>query len=207
MQQRIALVKGGGEVGTAVALGLWRAGWAVVVAELPRPTVLRRQLSLAEAAFAGEVTRQGVLVKRVTSAAAAAELLAARAALPLYVGDAAEAARLLKPALVVDARMRRHLLAEDQRGEAPLVVGLGPGLCAGGNVDAVIETSPGPLLGQVLWQGAALPHVSRQRPEGEAPAEEYAYAPRAGLWRTPLAIGQTVAAGALLGTLDGEFVR
>src|SRR5690242_15481865 len=73
--REVAVVKGGGEIGTAVALGLWRADWPVVVAELAQPTVLRRHLSLAEAAFAESVTRRGVRATRVTTAPAAAALL------------------------------------------------------------------------------------------------------------------------------------
>lgn len=203
-EPRRVLVKGGGEIGTAVALALWRAGWAVVIAELPRPTVLRRQLSFAEAAFTGSVVRAGVRAVRVTLPQQAATLLASRAALPLYVGPLAAALVTLRPAVVVDARMRRAARAEDQRGEAPLVVGLGPGFFAGENADAAVETHPGPLLGRVLWQGSTLPHQSRQRPGGAADTEQYVYAPRAGVWVTGRALGEWVADGAVLGTLDGQ---
>jgi xanthine dehydrogenase accessory factor len=201
--QRV-LVKGGGEIGTAVALALWRAGWAVVIAELPRPTVLRRQLSLAEAAFTGSVVRAGVRAVRVALPQQAAALLAGRAALPLYLGPLPAALAALRPVAVVDARMRRSARAENQRGEAPLVVGLGPGFCAGDNADVVVETHPGPLLGRVLWEGGALPHRSRQRPGDATDTEQYVYAPRAGVWVTDRALGEWVAAGAVLGTLDGQ---
>src|SRR4051794_26045966 len=78
----IALVKGGGELGTAVALALWRASWRVAVSELLQPTVLRRQLSLADAAFTGAVTHDGVRALRVTSAAETVILLQALSAIP-----------------------------------------------------------------------------------------------------------------------------
>jgi xanthine dehydrogenase accessory factor len=200
----LVLVKGGGEIGTAVALALWRAGWAVVIAELPRPTVLRRQLSLAEAAFTGSVVRAGVRAVRVALPQQAAALLAGRAALPLYVGPLPAALAAWRPAVVVDARMRRSARAENQRGEAPLVVGLGPGFYAGDNADVVVETHPGPLLGRVLWEGGALPHQSRQRPGDATDTEQYVYARRAGLWTTQRTIGEWVAAGTVLGTLDGQ---
>ncbi|MBX5490523.1 MAG: hypothetical protein IRZ14_05145 [Chloroflexi bacterium] len=204
---RPVLVKGGGEVGTAVALALWRACWPVVVVELPRPTVLRRQLSVAEAAFTGGVVRGGLQVVRVVQPDEVAALLVRRRALPLYVGPLAPALARLQPAVVVDARMRRVVQAEDQRGEAPLVIGLGPGFCAGENADVVVETHPGPLLGRVLWQGATLPHVSRERPDDGARAEQFIYAPRDGLWETERELGETIAAGTLLGTLDGQPLR
>ncbi|HZU05512.1 MAG TPA: hypothetical protein VFB73_06030 [Chloroflexota bacterium] len=214
MRKPLVLVEGGGEVGTAVALRLWHAGWPVVVYELPRPLVLRRQLSVAEAAFVGAVVRDGVRAVRVMQPEAAAALLAwpvagprcaSRVALPVYIGARTEALARLRPAVVVDARMRRDAV-EAQRGLAPLVIGLGPGFRAGETVDVVVETCPGPALGQVLWEGAARPHVSRSCLSGQASAERYAYAPRAGLWRTTRAIGDQVAAGELLGTLAGAPV-
>ncbi|HLH24556.1 MAG TPA: hypothetical protein VK066_18700 [Chloroflexota bacterium] len=201
-----ALVKGGGELGTAVALALWRAGWRVVVAELPRPTVLRRQLSLAEAAFCGAVTRDGVRARRVAAPAEAVVLLRVPQSLPLYVGPLPELLRSWRPALVVDARMRRGVAPERQRHEAPLVVGLGPELVAGRDVDWVIETCPGPDLGRVIGVGAARPHAPLPRGAGSA-AEEYVRAPHAGLWRTDRAIGDEVAAGERLGWLDAASLR
>src|SRR5438067_9124553 len=117
-EARRALVKGGGELGTAVALGLWRAGWQVVVAELERPTVLRRQLSLAEAAYVGQVWRGGVRAERAPDAAALERLLhpttfrrpdadqGVEPALPLFVGPLAAALGVLRPTVVIDARMR-----------------------------------------------------------------------------------------------------
>jgi xanthine dehydrogenase accessory factor len=218
-EARRALVKGGGEVGTAVALQLWRAGWQVVVAELPRPTVLRRQLSLADAAYVGQVWRDGVRVECAADTGALERLVRYRAvwaaaggrgadpALPLFVGPLATARVVLHPTVVIDARMRRGVAAERQRDEAALVVGLGPGLRAGEDVDVAVETCPGPTLGQALWSGTALPHRPLPRAGDGAAAERYAYAPAAGLWCTAHAIGDIVPAGAVLGTLDAVAVR
>ncbi len=202
-ERHTALIKGGGEIGTAVALALWRAGWRVVVCDLPRPLVLRRQLSLAEAAFVGVVIRDGVRAVCVESVAEARELLARRATIPLFVGVARSLCSALQPALVVDARMRPDAFAQDQRAEAPLVVGLGAGLAAGAQVHTVVETCPGPDLGRVIAHGAALPYQPLARPSDAQGAEQYAHAPAAGRWRTGRAIGEVVAAGTILGALDG----
>jgi xanthine dehydrogenase accessory factor len=207
LDERTALVKGGGEIGTAVALGLWHAGWRVVVCELPRPTVLRRHLSVAEAAFAGAVTREGVRVVRVATPAVAQALLARRAALPLYLGAPSIVLAALRPWLVVDARLRRGVPPEVQRGEAPLVIGLGPDLCAGTHVDVVIETCPGPTLGQVVRVGTALPYRPLPPPRDPARAEQFVRAPAAGLWRTARVLGEVVPAGAVLGTVGDAVVH
>ena len=132
-------------------------------------------------------------------------MLAERAALPLYVGPSAGAVAALYPSLVVDARMRRGLPAERQRGEAPLVVGLGPGLRAGEHADVVVETCPGPDLGRALWHGAALAHVPLQRPAGAAGIEHYVHASTAGRWRTARAIGSCAAGRAVIAVFMACF--
>jgi xanthine dehydrogenase accessory factor len=201
-----AVVEGGGELGTAVALALRRAGWRVVVAELPRPTVLRRQLSLAEAAFAGTVRRQEMCAVRASVPAVAVALLDQPATIPLYVGATPELVAVLRPTLVVDARMRRGVAPERQRDSAPLVIGLGPDLVAGEHVDVVVETCPGEDLGRVVRVGTARAHSPLPR-RAPGVGEEYVHAPSAGLWRTTREIGDTMRAGEVLGWLDGEALR
>ena len=41
------------------------------------------------------------------------------------------------------------------KGQAPFVIGLGPGFTAGGDVDVVVETKRGHYLGRVIYQGKA----------------------------------------------------
>ena len=56
----------------------------------------------------------------------------------------------------------RVLIRGDTKlGDAPLVIGIGPGFSAGDNAHAVIETNRGYHLGRVIWRGAAAPAVSR----------------------------------------------
>jgi xanthine dehydrogenase accessory factor len=202
----IALVKGGGELGTAVALALWRAGWRVIVNELIQPTVLRRQLSLAEAAFTGSVAHGGAVAVRVSTVAEAVALVEAAATIPLYLGPLPRRLTGLRPSLVVDARLRRGVPPEGQRGEAAITIGLGPDLVAGQHVDFVIETCPGPDLGRVIAVGAARPHTPLPRSAGHA-AEEYVRAPCDGRWHTQREIGDTITQGAVLGWLGSEPLR
>lgn len=197
----MAVVKGGGELGTAVALALANTGWRVVVAELLRPTVLRRQLSLAEAAFSGIITREGMRAVRVTRPADSIALLREPGTIPLYVGCYFDLLDILRPALVVDARMLRSVAPARQRHEAALVIGLGPNLSASEDVDAVIETYPGPDLGRVLSTGTARPHAPLPR-SASGFAEEYVRAPSPGVWHTMRTIGDTVSLGDAIGTLD-----
>ena len=59
--RHLIIVRGGGELGTAVAHRLHRSGYKVLILEKSRPSALRRELSFSDAAYEGEKT-----VERVT---------------------------------------------------------------------------------------------------------------------------------------------
>ena len=48
------LIRGGGDLASGVAARLHRAGFLVLITELPQPLVIRRSVSFAEAVFTGE---------------------------------------------------------------------------------------------------------------------------------------------------------
>jgi xanthine dehydrogenase accessory factor len=54
------LVRGAGDVGSAVAHRLFGAGYGVVVHEEPEPTATRRGMAFADAAFDGHAVLAGV---------------------------------------------------------------------------------------------------------------------------------------------------
>ncbi len=54
------LVRGGGDLASGVIARLYRAGWIVLVTELPQPLVVRRTVSFAQAVFTGQVCIEGI---------------------------------------------------------------------------------------------------------------------------------------------------
>ena len=60
MGGRTALVLGCGDVGSAIALVLWRAGFATVLADRARPAHIRRGMAFTDAWFDGSATLDGV---------------------------------------------------------------------------------------------------------------------------------------------------
>src|SRR3990172_3938574 len=56
----LVLVRGGGDLASGVIYRLYRAGFPVVVSELPIPKLIRRTVSYGEAAFSGSVTVEGI---------------------------------------------------------------------------------------------------------------------------------------------------
>ncbi|MCA9973108.1 MAG: hypothetical protein KC425_22975, partial [Anaerolineales bacterium] len=53
--QELVIIRGGGDLATGVAYRLHRAGFPLIVLELPQPLVVRRTVALATAVLDGSV--------------------------------------------------------------------------------------------------------------------------------------------------------
>jgi xanthine dehydrogenase accessory factor len=199
----LVVVRGAGDMATAAAHRLWRAGFPVVLLERAAPAAIRRAAAFAEAAVDGRATVEGVTAERCADVAAARALLAAGRAIPLLVDPEAGAVPELRPAALVDGRMLKDDPGPRPPGAA-LLVGLGPGFVAGGNCDLAVETSRGHTLGRVLARGATLPYTGTPALIAGETTRRVLRAPRAGVLRARAAIGDLVAAGACLCTVGDE---
>ena len=144
------LVRGSGDVGSAVASILFKAGHRVVLHDAPAPSHSRRGMAFVDALFQGTATLEGLLAKRARSLNTLPFMLKCRRAVPVSDAPLQDVVAEVHPQVLVDARMRKHDQPEAQRGLAPLTIGLGPNFDAGGNVDIAIETKWGDELGAVI---------------------------------------------------------
>jgi xanthine dehydrogenase accessory factor len=195
------LIRGLGDVGSAVAAVLFRAGYRVALHDVPAPATPRRGMAFADAIFDGSTTLNGLTAKRVESAEELHQALARVVTLPVAIWPFADMLRAADWSVVVDARMRKREIPEQQRGIAPLTIGLGPNFVAGGNVDLAIETSWGDNLGVVIAVGPTLPLDGEPRPIGGVARARFVYAPRAGRFDTAIHIGDRVEEGALVAAI------
>lgn len=201
----LVLIKGAGDLATGCAVRLSRSGFGVVMTELPAPTAVRRAVAFSEASVAGTAIVEGVIARRVEGASAARAVLR-RGGVAVLVDPGGERVARLAPAAVVDARMAKENLGTTL-GEAPVVVGLGPGFVAGRDVHAVIETNRGHDLGRVILEGAAEPNTGIPGDIDGHGAERVLRAPAAGTLRTRRAIGDRVGAGEVVAEVEGQLVR
>jgi xanthine dehydrogenase accessory factor len=121
-------------------------------------------------------------------------------AIPLAKEDFVTTAEVVRPDVVIDARMRKRVMPETQRGLAPLSIGLGPNFTTGINADIVIETS-WQDLGRVITEGSALALTGEPRPIEGVSRERNVYAPAAGILTTSRKIGDVVTAGDVVAQL------
>ena len=88
--------------------------------------------------------------------------------------------------------------------DAPLVIGVGPGFCAGRDCHAVIETMRGHTLGRVIRSGEPIPNTNIPGLIGGFTGERVLRAPDDGIFHQLLDIGTTVQAGDIAGEVNGK---
>ena len=215
------LLRGGGDLATAVAYRLHHAGFPVIVTELSRPLVVRRRVALATAVLEGEIDIEDLRGVRVDSVDEA-WTLAATGVIPVLVAEgipqewtadhrpqtaesSAQPSVVRRLSSVVDARMAKRNI-DTTIDQAPLVIALGPGFTAGIDCHAVIETNRGHRLGRVIWNGAAEPNTGSPGIVAGKGRERVLRAPGAGMTTWRVDIGEHVREGELLGNVDGADI-
>jgi xanthine dehydrogenase accessory factor len=203
---RVVLVRGSGDVGSAVAHRLFGFGHAVVMHDVPLPAAPRRGMAFTDAVFDGECELEGVRGRRVDDLAALTELVAEHQAVAITTLDFAAVIAATKPDVLVDARMRKRAHPERQFELAPLTIGLGPNFVAGETTHLAIETIWGEDLGTVVSAGPTRALAGEPRNFDGHARDRFVYAPVAGLLRTDASIGQHVKRGEPVAAIDGEVL-
>lgn len=199
----LALVRGGGELGTGVAHALRRAGLRVLVVELVLPRALRHRVAFSTAVVEGQITVHGVQAVRCASLGDVEDAWVL-GKVAVYAGD--ELALGVRPDLLVDARMRQLTVPQASLDEAPVTIGIGPGFEAGRDVHYVIESNRGPRLGEVICAGSAEDHSGIPGEVLGHRAERVLRAPRAGVFVRQRLPGDHVEEGDVVGHVDDEPV-
>ncbi|WZL73840.1 selenium-dependent molybdenum cofactor biosynthesis protein YqeB [Clostridiaceae bacterium 35-E11] len=199
------IVKGGGDLATAVAHKLSRAGFPVMITELEKPMMVRRTVSFANCVYEGEWTVEGVTAV-LAHDAQEVERIMKEGKIPLVIDPICQIREVIKPTFIVDA-----ILAKSNCGtklhHAPIVIGLGPGFTAGEDVHAVIETNRGHHLGRIILQGTAQPNTGVPGNIAGFTNERVFRAPCEGIVRNYVEIGTAVEVGQLLCSVDEREVK
>lgn len=190
---RRCLVLGIGDVGSAVALLLHRAGHAVAIHDGSAPTVHRRAMAFVDAVFDGRASLEGVTARRFDDPPDVVRALGGPE-IPVHVGPVAPLLAAAPWDVLIDARLRKRASPEDQRGRARQAIGLGPGFIAGVNCDIAVETS-WDNLGAVVFAGATAALGGEPRAILGHGRERVVYAPHAGILEAKCRIGDLVVAG------------
>ena len=181
----LVLIRGAGDLATGIALRLFRSHLCVVMTDLPQPTAIRRTVCFSQAILYGSYQVEDVTAELAASMEDVRCILA-EGCIPVLADPQAECRAWLKPDVVVDAILAKKNLGT-QITDAPLVIGVGPGFCAGRDCHAVSETMRGHTLGRVIRSG-----------------EPMLRAPDDGMFHQLLDIGAMVQAGDVAGEVNGK---
>lgn len=189
---RRVLIRGSNDIGSAVAHRLFQANYSVLIHEVPQPTTTRRKMSFSDAVYEGQALLAGVEARCLHDLTHLDELLTAHQVIPVIVVDLSVLLNLIRPEILIDARMRKHAQPEAQLNLAQLTIGLGPNFVAGQTTHLAIETAWGDDLGRVIEKGSPRPLAGEPRPIAGHGRDRYVYAPIAGVFRTTYQIGDFV---------------
>ncbi len=204
----LIVVRGAGDLATAVIIRLHNSGFKVVALDIEKPTVIRRTVSFAQAMFDGQMT-----VENVTAKLTAIEELPnalKQEYVPVVIDPDGDVIREFKPTVVVDAIIAKKNLGTN-KSLAPFTVALGPGFKAGKgedcDVDCVIETTRGHRLARLIYEGCAAPNTGIPGNIGGYTTERVMHSPCEGVFTACHRIGDIVQQGEVIAHVGESEVR
>ena len=202
----VAIVLGSGDVGSAVAHALHRAGCAVVLIDDADPAWPRRGMAFVDAWYVGTAELEGLTACFCASVRSLPVVFERGEMVAATTWSWRGVAAALNPAAVIDARVAKRSPPARLKPHAPsplLTVGLGPGYRVGEHVDIAIETAWGERLGALVETGGTLPLDGEPRILGGADRGRFVYAPLSGRFQTHARIGDAVSAGQTIAAIEG----
>ncbi|USE37713.1 selenium-dependent molybdenum cofactor biosynthesis protein YqeB [Endozoicomonas sp. SCSIO W0465] len=200
----LVMIRGAGDLASGTAVKLHNSGFKVVMLDLPKPTVIRTNVSFAGALLneSGQITVEGITAHKARSVADAVRIMS-DGRIPIMADPDGQTLRQFKPAILVDGILAKQNLGTN-RNMAPITIALGPGFHAGQDVDAVIETCRGHNLARVIYQGAAEPNTGKPGTIMGYAEERVLRAPCAGTVTPAVAIGDLVEEGQVVAQVRSD---
>ena len=202
---KLVVIRGGGDLATGVAQKFWRSGFKLLVLEIEQPSAIRRSVTLCEAVYTGYAAVEDITGKRIAAISEISACLES-GSIPILTDPDGACIAYLQPAAVIDAILAKHNMGT-HRQMASITIGLGPGFCAGEDVDVVIETMRGHDLGRLIISGGAQPDTGIPGEIGGKSAQRVLHAPVAGRVALIRKIGDIVEEGEALCEIAGKAVK
>ncbi len=198
------IVKGGGDLATAVVHKLFSAGFPVIITELEKPMMVRRTVSFANCIYEKEWTVEGV-TSVLTNVEGLNQVLH-DGKIAVVIDPLCNIRQKVKPTIIIDAILAKRNLGTHLK-DAPIVIGLGPGFTAGKDVNAVVETNRGHDLGKMIFDGKATPNTGVPGDIKGYTTQRVLRSPCKGIVRNQLGIGSMVKAGDIICSVNEETVH
>lgn len=200
------VIRSAGEMASGIALRLFGANMRrICMLDLDNPLCVRREVSFCEAFRLGCKRVEGV---HACPARDWGEVTTTWDRGAVAVVRTADWAAIEAPAadVMIDAILAKRNLAT-RKGDARLVIALGPGFVAGVDCHLVIETNRGHDLGRVISAGSAHPNTGIPGEIAGHAADRVLRAPAAGTFESSLAIGDRIRRNDVFGYVAGQPVN
>jgi len=190
---------------TGTAFRLHRSGFfRILMTEISAPLAIRRLVCFSEAVYEGACAVEGLQAIAVKTADKVRHVWD-RGAIPVIVDPDNTSLVTFKPDVVVDAILAKKNLGTAME-DAPLVIGLGPGFCAGCDVHFAVETNRGHNLGRLIEEGIPEPDTRTPGEVGGQTATRVIRAPSDGIFVSDCRIGDMVERGQAIGHVGHDDV-
>jgi xanthine dehydrogenase accessory factor len=203
----IVLIKGAGEVASGIAYMVHKAGYRVLMTEIPAPLAVSRATCFSEAVFDGSKTVEGITGDLTPVSAASVAAAWGKGHIPVLIDPETKILKRVRPDVLVDARMLKQA-ADTGTADAPLVIGIGTCFTAGTDVHVIVESNDTTgNLGKLIYRGESDRNTREPIAIGGLTKQRVVWAQAGGIFSTNMKIGDAVAAGQTAGSIDGTPVK
>jgi xanthine dehydrogenase accessory factor len=206
LSELIILVRGGGEIGSAIAHRLSRSHFRVCITEVASPLAVNRGTCFSEAVYDNTKTIEGITAEKTVVSLENIYRTWRNGKIPIVVDPELSVKPLILPDVLVNAMMLERE-TNTKMSDAPLVVGIGGGFEAGVNVHMVVESSKGNDLGKTLISGKSGEKTQKPKGIAELVDEGNVYSAESGVFTTGKSIGDSVAMDDIIGKVDDVPVK
>ena len=199
------LVRGAGEIATAMACRMAEARFHVVMTETDHPEAVRRRFAFSEVIYEKVKTVEGKVARLVDDYAGVMKCWE-NGEIAVIIDPEAKIKDQIHPDVEIDAIIAKKNLGTKMT-DAELVIGLGVGFEAGVDTHVVIETNRGHNLGRIIRKGLADPDTGEPGNIAGYTYERVLRAPCDGILETDHDLGDIVKAGDIIGYVDGQPMK
>jgi xanthine dehydrogenase accessory factor len=200
------VIKGAGEVASAVANKLRFSGFQICLTEIPIPLSIHRGTSYSEAIWDKEKTVEGITARFISSPNEVYSVWD-KDKIAVIIDPDTNIKDFINPDVFIDATMEKVKNFSTKITDAPLVIGLGPGFYAGRDVNLVVETNNSDKISKVIFEGEAEPYIPIPLEVRGLTYERVIRNSKEGIFHVTRDMGEIVKKGEKVAWIDDEELK
>jgi xanthine dehydrogenase accessory factor len=206
LSELIVLIRGGGEIGSAIAHRMFRSHFRVCITDIESPLSINRGTCFSESIYDVTKTVEGVTAEKTAISLENIYKVWRNGKIPIVVDPESSVKPLILPDVLINAMMLERE-TNTKMSDAPLVIGIGNSFSAGDNVHMVIDSNKGNDLGKVIISGRPQQLPDKSKDIIELIDEGILWSSDSGLFTTTKNIGDSVTLDDIIGKIDDVSLK